>query len=93
MLPPDRAAQLVSGKTFARLYDQESCGKPDIQRQVRVVEYRSRLDAELVIALFAVKQLLRRRQFHRSATATWALGAVRPAQARQKNAAFFVGIK
>jgi hypothetical protein len=67
--------------------------EPSIQRQVGVIEDGSRCNRELIVALFAVEQLSLGRQFDSFTVAAWALGAIRPAQAAEKFAAFHVGVE
>ncbi len=93
VLSPERPAQLVSGESLACFNQQQGCSEPDFQRQMRVIEDRTRRDAELIIALFAVEQLLSCCQLYGRAAAARALRAIRPAQTRKKRSAFFVGIK
>lgn len=93
VLAPKRPPQLVSRESFASFHDQQHGGKPNLERKVGIVEDRSRRYAELVLALFAVEQALRRRQRHRSAAASRTLDTVWPAQPLKQLAALVIGVK
>src|SRR6185312_5622684 len=84
---------LVSTHSLAGLAEQERGKEPLLQRQMRIIEDRASGDAELIVALFAVEQLLCSRKLYGSHLTAQALNAVRPAQAHQKLSAFVVGIE
>jgi hypothetical protein len=60
---------------------------------MRVVEDRASGDGKLVIAVLAVKELLRRLQFDSRAFAAQALGTLGPAEAHKQFAASFIGVE
>jgi hypothetical protein len=60
---------------------------------MRVVEDRACGHAELVITIFAIEQLLRRRQFDCRRFASQAFNAAGPAKPDKKFAALFVGVE
>jgi hypothetical protein len=84
---------LISGETFACFNQEQHGSEPSIQRQVGVIEDSSRCNRELVVALFAVKQLSLSRQFDSFTVTARALRAIRPAQTAEQFTAFHVGIK
>ncbi len=93
VLAPDRAFELVSAHAFLGFAEQERCEEPLLQWEMGVVEDRASRDGELVVALFAVKELLRGFQFHYGHLAPWALRAIRPAKPNKNFAALFVSVE
>jgi len=87
----ERALNLASGHTLLRLTEKKSRSKPCSKWQVRVIENCSSGHGELVVAVFAVEQMLLGFQLHHGSPAPQAAGAFREAQARQKLAALGIG--
>ena len=58
-----------------------------------VIEDRCSSNRELIVALFAVKQLLLGCEFYHGTMAAQAFRAIRPAQAHKQLAALGIGIK
>jgi len=86
------ALYLIRAHTLAGFTDQVSSNEPLQQRQMGIVEDGSSGNTELIIAVFAVKQL-RGESRQRARLAAWAFRAKRPAQPFQKFAAAVVRIK
>jgi len=89
----DCALNLASRHAFLGFAEQKRSGKPFRKRQVGIIEDRASGYGELIIALFAVEELLFGFQFGHeafTAQAAWAFGE---AQACQKFAALGIGRK
>jgi len=93
VLAPESPLELHGAHTLACFTEQQSGEKPLLQREMGVIEDRAGSDGELVIAVFAVKQLLRRRQFHGGHLAAWAFDAAGPTESDKEFATFFVSVK
>lgn len=89
----DRALNLASRHALLRFAEQVSREEPFCQRQVRVVEYRSRSNRKLVVAILAVEELLFSFELDHGAFAAQALRAFREAQANKQLAALVFGTK
>src|SRR5213078_2859272 len=89
----EHSLNLIGTHALARFTEQIGSYKPFEQRQMGIVKDRSRCDAELVITLFAVIQLLRSSKRNNSTFASWTLNTTRPAQTFQKFAALFIAGK
>lgn len=87
------ALDLIRGHSFASFAEQESCEEPFLQRQVGIVEDRAGGHAELIVAFFAVKELLCGRKFDSGHLATWAFNSAGPAQTDEQLSALLVGIE
>lgn len=87
------ALDLIGAHSFFGFAEQQGSKKPLLQSQMRIVKDCSRRDGELIIAAFAVEQLLGRGEFHSGHFAAWALNTVGPAETHQQFPASFVGIK
>lgn len=90
---PDRALELQGAHTFLGLTEQENGEKPLLQGQMRIVEDRASGDAELIVAILAVKQLLRCREFNYWTVAAETVNVIRPAKAHKQLAAFVVSVE
>jgi hypothetical protein len=86
----ESALNLASGHSLFRFAQQEGCGKPLYERQVRVIENRSSGNRELVVAIFAVVQSFVSFQFDSIGIAAGATRAFGPAEPGKKLAALFV---
>lgn len=86
----ERALNLAGRNSLFRFAEEECCDKPLDEREMRIVEYRASSDGKLVVAVFAVEQLLLGLQFNRWSLATDALWAFRPAETGQELAALIV---
>ncbi|MGD0975100.1 MAG: hypothetical protein ABR866_13515 [Candidatus Korobacteraceae bacterium] len=84
---------LICGVPLAGFAHQKSSNEPFRQGQVRVIKDRTSGHRELIITVFAVEQLLRRRQLRNRTVTAGTLRRVRPTQAAKHFTAFFVGIK
>jgi hypothetical protein len=84
---------LVRGDAFLRLTEEHRSGKPNVERQMRVIENRASGYAELVVTVFAVVENLFGFEFDRIRIAARAACAFRPSQTREKLAALVVSGK
>jgi hypothetical protein len=84
---------LISGHSLACLAEQEGREKPLLKWQVGIIKNRAGGHTELIVAFFAVEELLSRSEFRYRATASQAFRTIRPAQAHQQFSASFVGVK
>lgn len=89
----ESALDLASGHSLFRFTEKERGREPLFKRQVRVVENRASGDGELVVAVFAVEQLLCGFKLDHVAFAAQAARTFRPAQTRQQFAALGFGRK
>jgi len=87
-----RALNLAGGHTFLGFTEQQGGKEPLPKRQVRIMEDRSRCDAELIVALVAVI-LKAIGDWSGLFLAARALRAFRPAQLLQNLSAFFIATK
>lgn len=87
----ERTLNLAGRNSLFRFAEQERCDKPLDEREMRVVEYRASSDGKLIVAVFAVEQLLLCFQFNRWSLTADALRAFRPAETGQELAALVVG--
>ena len=90
---PEGPLNLASRHSLPRFAEQECCGKPLHERQVRIVEHGPGCNRKLIVAIFAVEELLIGVKFDHIPVAAQAARAFREAQAGQKFAAFGVGRK
>src|ERR1700683_1025510 len=79
VVAPDRALELECAHTFFGFAKQECSEKPLLQGQMGIVEYRARCDGELIVAILAIKQLLRSGKVNGWHVASWTFDASRPA--------------
>ena len=89
----ESALNLASGHALLRFTEQERCGEPLHQRQVRIVEHGASGDGELIVASLAVEELLVGFEFDGvsiAADAAWTFG---PAQTHKQLPAFRFGGK
>lgn len=85
-----RALNLACRNALLGLAKQE-CGKePRFQRQVRIIEDGSGGDGKLVVAVFAVKQLLVGFKLHDGHLASRAFGTRRPAESHKQFPTLFI---
>lgn len=89
----ERALNLAGRYALLRLAEQECCDEPVDKWKMRVVEYSASGDGKLVIAGFAVEQLLVGFEFDCFAFAADASRAFREAQANEQFAALVIGRK
>ena len=87
----DRALDLASRHSLFRFAEQVRREEPFRQRQVRVIENGSRSNGELVVAVFAVEELLFRLQLDHGPLTAQALRAFRKAQANEQFTALVFG--
>lgn len=87
----ERALNLASRHSLLRFAKQHRSGKPLEQRQVGIIEHRASRDAELIVAILAVEELLFGFQFDHGSLAAQAARTFGPAQAYQQFAAFLFG--
>lgn len=84
---------LIRGHSLACFTEKQGGEKPLLQREMGVIEDRASGHSELVIAVLAVEELLRRFQFDGWHLTARALNAAGPAQPDKQLAAFFIGIE
>jgi hypothetical protein len=82
---------LASGNALLRLTEKQRSEEPLIQGQMAVIEDRSSGYAKLVVALFAVEQLLLCLKFYHWPFAAQALRASGPAETHKQFPALFIG--
>lgn len=87
------AFDLIRRHALACFTEKQGSEKPLLQREMRVVEDCARRHTELIVARFAVKELLRRCEFNYCAVAAETFNSIRPAEAHKQFAAFVVGIE
>lgn len=87
------ALDLVRRHALACFTEEQRSEKPFLQGQMRVVEDRACCDAELIVAFFAIEQLLGGCQFTNCPFAAQTLDAIGPAQTHKQLPAFFIGIE
>ncbi len=88
---PEGALNLASGHALLRFTEQERCGEPFHKGQVGIIEHGSGCNRKLVVAIFAVEELLVSFQFDYIPVAAQAARAFREAQADKKFAALGIG--
>lgn len=93
VLTPDRALELQGAHALLGFAEQKRREKPLLERQVGVIKNCASGNGELVIAILAIEELLRRLQFHDSHLAARALNATGPAEPDKQFAAFFVSVE
>lgn len=93
VLAPNRALELHRTHSLLGFAEQQNGEEPLLQRQMGIIEDRSSGDGELIVARFAVEELLGCLQFNDGHLAAHAFNAAGPAQTHQNLAAFFVGVK
>ena len=89
----ERALHLASGHAFLGLAEKQDGDEPFIQRQMAVIENRSGCNSELVVAVFAVEQLLFGLKLYDWHFAAQTLRAFGPAQSDEQLAAFRISRK
>lgn len=85
------ALNLTGGHALLRFAEKKGCSKPRCKWQVRIIENCSSGDRELIVTVFAIKEMFFRFQFDYWAFAAQAARAFWEAQARQKFAALGIG--
>jgi len=93
VLSPDGALELVSTHALLCFAEKQRGEKPFLQGKMRVIEHSAGCNSKLIVAAFAVEELLFRGKFHGGHFAARALSTVRPAEPNKQFAAAFVGVK
>ena len=73
--------------------EQQNGSEPSLQRQMRIIEDRSRSNGELIFTFPAIELFAGLNPKNVRTLASWTLNTFRPAQLSQNLAAFIVGIE
>ena len=90
---PKSALNLAGGHALPCFTEQERCGEPFHEWQVRIIEHGSGCNRKLIVAIFAVEELFFGFQFDYIPMTAQAARAFGEAQARQEFAALGIGRK